>query len=297
MSSLSRNPMFLWITRTSPLNMLTAKHLRAAGHNPMIIPVLETRPLPHRLNAFGADALVFTSPNAVRHHRFSPVFAMIPAFAVGDRTARLAREAGYRKVSSARGNRSDLRKLICEKLQPPGRIIHLCAVAPAGDLVGELSEAGFRAERLHVYETVPSGPEYLGAALAALPWSDGVIVHSPRAAEQVAPFIAGLGGRWSGTAYCISEAAAAPLRRLAGVRVEVAPEPNDASLRSIIGTASASPADPFLPRLDRFSGTRPAGDLRPANEAILPSDSIVPFPRRPVARNWDPDDPLPPSAA
>jgi uroporphyrinogen-III synthase len=292
----SSNPLFLWVTRSAPLNMLTAKHLRAAGHNPMAIPVLETRPLPHRLNAFGASALVFTSPNGVRHHLFSSALRTVPVFAVGDRTASLAREAGYRSVRSAQGNVSDLLRLIRATLQPPGRIIHLCAVAPAGDLTGELNNAGFRAERLHVYETVPRGAEHLRPALASLPWSDGVIIHSPRAAEQVASFLADLGAGWSGTAYCISDAAAAPLRRL-GVDTQVAPEPSDESLRSIIGTSAGVPTERFFHPFGPTSGSRATEDLHAANEGMLPSGTILPFRRRPTSWAVDPDDPLPPSAA
>ena len=269
-------PLFLWVTRTSPFNLLTAKHLRAAGHNPLAIPVLETRPLAHRINAFGASAFIFTSPNGVRHHDYSPAFQAMTVFAVGDRTANLARETGYQRVYSAKGNALDLLDLIRRKLDPPARVLHLSAAEPAGDLIGGLQRAGYRAEAVHVYEAFASEAQSLRPALASLPWSDGVVIHSPRAGALVASFLSDLPG-WKGVAYCISDAAAAPIRQLEGIAVKVAPEPNDASLRSIIGA-------------------QPERRLQAANESGPASDTVIPFRRPQIWQVPEPDDP-PPSAA
>ena len=281
--------LFLWVTRSAPFNLLTAKHLRAAGHNPLAKPVIETRPLAAAPIRGDATALVFTSPNGVRHHRFDPQCRKLPVFAVGERTASLALEKGYVRVYSAAGDRRDLARLIRARLEPSTNcIVHLSAEMPAGDLTGELGRCGFRAERVAVYETVVVGAENLRPALAALPWIDGILVHSPRAAECVARFLAEMGRPWKGSAYCISEAAAEPLRMI-GVKVEVAPRPNDAALRSLIGGRDASedcPAD------DRSENMRSDQTVEEPSGA-----TVLAFPRRPVRPLWDPNEPTPPSAA
>jgi uroporphyrinogen-III synthase len=263
--------LFLWVTRTVPFAMLTAKHLHAAGHNPLMAPVLETRSLPHRLEADGIDALVFTSPNGVRHHAFDPALSSVPVFAVGERTASTARQTGYENVLSAGGNVHDLRALICKRLTAPARLAHLSAAKPAGNLVAELCEAGFDARHIPIYEAVECGRDTLRPALAALPWIDGVLIHSPRAGAIVAGFLDEMGGHWDGIAYCISPAAAAPFERLRGIATRVAPHPNDAALRGIVGL--------------------------PAATGLPPVSNVVAFPQLRTIQAWGPDDPVPPSAA
>ncbi len=283
MSATAFRPLFLWVTRSSPFNFETAERLRAAGHNPLKIPVLRTRPLDHDIGTPGIDALVFTSPNGIRHHRFRPSLAAIPVFTVGDRTANLVREAGYGNVTSAGGDVVDLYELIRTRLVPPARIIHLSAAAPAGDLAGELRRLGFDAERRPVYETLDTEFPQLRPALAALPWIDGVIIHSPRAGARVASFLADLGDRWNGAAYCISEAAAAPLKRLGGVRTKVARRPNDRALRDLV-LAMAND--------DRGKGKSDEIPTPAPGQGI-----VVPFRRPSPPPVPSPDDPVPPSAA
>lgn len=283
MNDTPARPLFLWVTRSAPFNDETADRLQAAGHNPLKLPVLHTRPLEHERVPADVDALVFTSPNGIRHHRFCESLAGVPVFTVGDRTAQLARDAGYENVTSAGGDVVDLYDLMRTRLVPPARIVHLSAAAPAGDLVGQLRLVGFDAERRCVYESVDTEFVQLRPALAALPWVDGVIIHSPRAGRRVASFLADLSGRWNGAAYCISEAAAAPLKRLGGVRTEVARRPNDHALRDLV-----------------MATTNEDQDKDSSDKASTPSRGegvVVPFrrPNSPPAPH--PDDPTPPSAA
>lgn len=281
MNDTPARPLFLWVTRSAPFNHETAEHLQAAGHNPLKLPVLHTRPLEHDRVSADVDALVFTSPNGVRHHRFCESLAGTPVFAVGDRTAKLARDAGYANVTSAGGDVVDLYDLIRTRLVPPARIVHLSAAAPAGDLVGQLRQVGFDAERRSVYESVDTEFDQLRPALAALPWVDGVIIHSPRAGKRVASFLADLSGRWNGAAYCISEAAAAPLKRLGGVRTEVARRPNDRALRDLV-----------------VATTNEDQDKDPSDKTSTPGQGVVvPFRRPNLPPAPHPDDPTPPSAA
>ena len=85
----------IWVTRTAPFNRLTAKRLAGAGHDALCAPVLRVVPIPAPPLMAVPDALVFTSLNGVRLHRFSPSLAEVAVFAVGDHSARYARAREY----------------------------------------------------------------------------------------------------------------------------------------------------------------------------------------------------------
>lgn len=93
----------VWVTRTDPFNRLTVKRLAAAGYDALGAPVLAVVPLAVPPVVKVPDALILTSLNAVRLHRFVPAFAGLPLFAVGDRTARYARARGDIGASPRRG--------------------------------------------------------------------------------------------------------------------------------------------------------------------------------------------------
>lgn len=227
------DPMFIWVTRSSPYNLLTAHHLRAIGHSAMTVPVLrigrvEQPPLGRR-----PDALVFTSAHAVRHHLFEAPLAWLPVFTVGDATAEAARRSGYHNVRSAAGDVSRLQKLIESSLLRPAHIVHYSAAQPAGDLTGRLAESGFGAERRVVYESIEASAADLEGATAVLPMLDAITVHSPKAARRVAPVLRG--ARWHGIVFCVSDACASEFAGLPGLLVETAAEPSQASLMTLVG--------------------------------------------------------------
>src|SRR5690606_26051329 len=60
----------VWVTRTDPFNRLTAKRLAGAGYEPLSAPALRVVAMPARPLTAVPEALVFTSLNGVRMHRF-----------------------------------------------------------------------------------------------------------------------------------------------------------------------------------------------------------------------------------
>jgi uroporphyrinogen-III synthase len=174
----------IWVTRALPQATATAARLVARGHDPVVVPVIETRPARFGLEDFaGAGALALTSQAGVAAiAAFAPRLCVLPVFAVGDATATAARQAGFDQVYSASGRVEGLVALI---LAHPslGLILHASAALPAGDLVGDLVRAGQPARRLVVYETVPT-------AIAAMPDQvDAIMIHSAQAAKAVAAMI------------------------------------------------------------------------------------------------------------
>ncbi len=107
-------------------------------------------------------------------------------FAVGDATAKVARAAGFKTVTSVDGEMVALIRLIAER-RPEGVILHPCGLHLAGDFKGGLKRAGLVARDVALYDTpaVRTVPE---DAVMALQDHDvaAVLLHSPRAADILA---------------------------------------------------------------------------------------------------------------
>ena len=91
--------MRLLVTRPEPAGARTATKLRAAGHDVILMSVLQVEFVPHPEFGDGPfDALVLTSANAVqalaRHKRLSEL-QNLPVYTVGRRTAAAARLLGF----------------------------------------------------------------------------------------------------------------------------------------------------------------------------------------------------------
>ncbi|MFN3859678.1 MAG: uroporphyrinogen-III synthase [Caulobacter sp.] len=224
----------VWITRAEPGAAATAARVRALGFQPLVAPLLSVRGIGARPDIAGYDALVFTSLNGVR---FAPPPAVeaadqTPVLAVGDATAEAARAAGHAEVISARGDVSDLARLIGRRFKPGARLLHLSAAEPAGDLAGAVAPLGIVVERATVYETTEIAPDPDPLRSGQL---HAILIHSPRAARALAGW---LGERpLPAPAICISRAAAERLELLAGPRPRIAPFPNEDSLLKVLSKA------------------------------------------------------------
>ena len=232
--------MRIWVTRTSPDAEATAERLRALGHAPLVAPVLEVRPVgAPGPSLVGVGALAFTSRNGVA--AFAAVCATrdLPVFVVGEATARAARAAGFANVQSADGDVTALADLIVHCRDGfSGVLLHPGAHAPAEGLPGALKTQGVAARAHPVYRTEPATlPIAVTAALAARPLElDGVLVHSPRAAQCLAALPDLQRAAQLIDAFCISAAAAAPLRSLDLRSVAVAPHPDETALLNLLSS-------------------------------------------------------------
>jgi uroporphyrinogen-III synthase len=230
--------MRIWVTRTAPQAEETAGRLRSLGHSPLVAPVLEVRHVEHPCPELkGVGALAFTSSNGVAAFSAISETRDLPVFAVGEATAHTAREAGFAQVHSARGDVDALAKLIAHMRRAfRGAVLHPGPMEPAGDLVQALAPHGIAARRHAVYATHAVDPPLaVTAALAAEPVElDAVLVHSRRAARRLAELDAVVRAAASLDVFCISSAAAEPLRGLGFRRVVVAPEPDEAALLGLI---------------------------------------------------------------
>jgi len=214
--------------------------LLARGIEPLLEPLLSielARDASAMLTAAlpGAQAALFTSANGVRAFaRLSPR-RDLPAFAVGDATARAAQAAGFAQIESAGGDVHALAALAARRLDPTaGALIHAAASAIAGDLAGELARDGFTVRRLRLYEAIAATRLTAESRDAITAGSVGIaIFFSPRTGETFVTLAraAGLQDRAASiAAIVLSPAVAAALGPLRWRRIEVATAPNEPAL-------------------------------------------------------------------
>lgn len=213
--------MRVWVTRAEPGASRTAERLRALGHEPVVEPVLEVRPLEADLDLHGIAAFAFSSINGVEAFAARSSERDLPVFAVGDATAEAARAAGFGRVASAAGDVVALGELIGRELPHGSVVLHPGAREPAGDLAAAVGP-GVTVRAVAVYETI--------ARKAAPSTVDAVLVHSPKAGRELIALDVPGEPAW----LCISEAAAAPLREAGRAPIRVAPEPNEAALLHLL---------------------------------------------------------------
>ncbi|HYH37720.1 MAG TPA: uroporphyrinogen-III synthase [Azospirillum sp.] len=188
--------MRLLITRPAEDAEPLARRLRAMGHSPSVEPMLDMvwldGPAP---DLEDVQALLFTSANGVRAFVRRTDRRDRPVYAVGDATARAAREAGFDSVESASGDVYALAELVGGRGRPEaGVLLHVAGTTVAGDLSGLLGSKGFTVRREAMYEALPSA--VLGretAAALAEGGIDAVLIFSPRTARSFVRLLRGAG--------------------------------------------------------------------------------------------------------
>jgi uroporphyrinogen-III synthase len=162
----------------------TAARLAARGHAPLVAPLFDPRPLPWEPPARPPAALALTSARAAE--LAGPglaAFAALPAWCVGEATARAARAAGLARAQAlGAGGAAGLAVAIAALDPPPARLLWLAgrervAIPPIPGCVVE--------ERaVYAVELLPLAP----AAARALAGGaiDCVLLHSPRMAAWFA---------------------------------------------------------------------------------------------------------------
>jgi uroporphyrinogen-III synthase len=236
------------VTRPRSEAETLAAELVGRGIEPVIEPLIEIvdrrAPSP---DLAGVQAILCTSGNGVRALARASGERGVAVFAVGDATARAAREAGFARVESAGGDVDDLARLVRRRLRPgDGRLLHVAGSDIAGDLAGRLGDAGFAVERAVLYEA--------RAAAALTPATALLIGHgeidlalffSPRSAAIFARLVAEAGiarGLAATAALSISRAADAALGGLPFRDRAVADAPTQAALIALVDQLAGQPA-------------------------------------------------------
>ena len=230
--------MSVLVTRAEPDGERLAQTLRARGIDVLVEPLMSVRFAPESarvLAPFLADvqAILFTSANGVRAFAAASGQRDIKVFAVGDVTARAARDAGFAEIRSAAGAVEDLAALVIASAKPAGGpLLHVAGSVTAGDLAGLLEAAGFSLRRAVLYEAVPA-ERLSDATRAALECGaiDAALFFSPRNGATFVHLAAGLENACARIdAVALSRAVAQALQPLPWRQILVAAKPNEAAL-------------------------------------------------------------------
>ena len=237
--------MRLLVTRPQPEAAETAARLVEAGHLVLVDPLLTIEFSPQPAGVQNPAALIVTSRNAVRAIADWPIAAAwrpLPVFAVGAETARTLAGAGFTDVRVGAGDAAGLVGFVAaEGRNLAGPILYVRAEEPAADIAGALGTLGLAVQSVVAYRAVAS-EDFLPATRQALVHGDvdGVLFFSARTA---ATFCA-IAGRTGFAArigavrcFCLSSQVAAPLRGLGAARIEVATEPDAASLFALVAAS------------------------------------------------------------
>jgi uroporphyrinogen-III synthase len=225
-----------------------AEALVARGHEAVCSPLLVIEEVKGvALDLDGAEALIVTSRNALRalsRHAALVAARKLPLFAVGEATARAARELGFAKVIEGPGTGAGLAELITSRAEPrAGRLVHLAGETLAFDLKSALEAQGFKVSQPVLYRAVPAtelAPEALSRIRDGT--LHGVILLSPRTAKTFLALLERYGAVTQGrrlVCYCLSEAVAEVLVPL-GFRVRVAAHKREEDVLALLDSEAAS---------------------------------------------------------
>lgn len=169
------------VTRPHVEGEALGAQLRRLGHEPLLAPLLEIRPSDRPLpDDRAARVLLFTSANGARMARALGLSGT--AYAVGAATAQAARAAGFMVAGIAESDVAALAGLVARVLPRGAALLHVSGSDAAGDLVGELAEAGYDAKRFVAYSAI-AATQLPAAAVEFLKGPEGAaLLFSPRTA-------------------------------------------------------------------------------------------------------------------
>jgi uroporphyrinogen-III synthase len=228
------------VTRALDDARRTARELARRGHDALIAPLSEIRPIDAaepRLD--GVQAVLATSSNGILAFARLCRRRDIPVFVVGANTAATARVAGFPQVRSADADSKGLAAAVGRFLQPgAGVLLHATGKNSARDFYWKLAEAGFEIRTCELYEMVPYCQLPAEAISAFRAHTIGAaLVLSPENARLLAESIrrAGATGECAHiVACCISAAAAAQLDHIGFGAVRMAEKPDLASVLALL---------------------------------------------------------------
>jgi uroporphyrinogen-III synthase len=226
------------VTRPEPGAARTAARLDRAGFEPVVVPLSETVALAPRLPDGSFEAVAVSSANAVRHASAELIarLATWPVFAVGEETAAIARDTGFRDVRSSAGSGTELARDIAAATGRHARIAYLCGRVRLGTLEAELAGYGIGVVPIETYDTHARAAA--AAELAAVESGPifAALVYSATAAEA----LAGLAGPRSGTVFshtafiAISKRVAEKLLDIAPGKVFAAMTPDEDAMFDVL---------------------------------------------------------------
>lgn len=237
--------MRILVTRPEAEAERTAEALRARGCEPVLSPVSVITPKPAQLPEGRFAAVLLSSQNAVRHGvaLVPPEILALPAFAVGQRTAEVARQAGWRNVRPGPGDAAGLAGEIAALLPAGARLLYLAGTPRKPVLESALVGQGYEVVVLEVYQASAASrlPEAACRQLA-LGQIDAVLHYSREGAQRFLRLAAAAGVAEQALAVrqlCLSGEVAGVFA--GGACVLIANHPNEEFLLKLLDDCPSGP--------------------------------------------------------
>ena len=236
--AMGRLVMKMLVTRPEPDAQSTLARLDALGIEAIAAPVMVRQTLDASVPPpDGFTSIVLTSANVVRalaDRHMLERYLHLPVFAVGDRTAREAVEAGFARVSSAAGALQDLvNAMTISRMRGP--IFYPTGKHHSADLAKALAPLGVMVATAKIYDMVAIDalPEPVLAELGG--GIGAVLAYSRRSAEIFARLAATLPreSRNRLALLCLSETVAEPLLEARFSRISLADRPDEDAMMSL----------------------------------------------------------------
>ena len=202
------------------------------GWRAHIAPMQEMRDLPASPDFTQADALVFTSQNAVRSFASRWENRDLPAFCVGPATADMATGFGFRAIA-AQGDLPSLAALLAR--HPAQNLVYLHGRHVSGDMAQALAGSGHVLQSHAIYDQQAHALDAATKRALAAGAIGAAALFSPRSARLLAESLP------DGPplhCFCISQNVADAAQSLGPSTV--ASTPDAAALLAIIGAARAT---------------------------------------------------------
>lgn len=228
------------ITRPEEDAGTLAAAVRALGHDTAIDSMLRIKSFENvQLDTDGVQALLFSSANGVRAFADVSLNRRTPVYTVGEASAAIARELGFRRVHAAGGDLASLARLVSEALKPEdGILMHVSGTVVARELKDLLQDDGFSVFRVRLYESEPA-TQFDAATIAHMRKGEieGVLFYSPRSAQVFSDLV--IENSLTETcrhirALCLSEAVAEVADKLPWKIIKVAAAPSQMAMLELL---------------------------------------------------------------
>jgi len=227
--------MRLLVTRPEPDATCLANQLRELGHDPILQPLFQFKPLPFNMARFTeAGSLLISSGNALR--ALSAVDGMpdilrLPVFCVGKQTAHKASAFGFIDIVAVAQTGAALAERIVDRIEPRHLpVLHVTGEHQAFDFQSYFANHRIPFYTLSVYQ-MQAADSFDARLLHCFKtkFIDGVIILSPRTAEVYVDLcqkhcLTNIAEKIQ--YYCLSEAVALMLNKLEPETVWTATNPS-----------------------------------------------------------------------
>jgi uroporphyrinogen-III synthase len=219
----------------------TAAELAARGYEAVIAPAIEIRALPAAAPEGRFDALVATSPRAIRAlcDADRARLATIPLHVVGARAARAARDAGLALAGEPAADAAALAERLARTLPPGARLLYLAGRDRKPTLETALAAAGLAVQAVELY-AAEAREAWSAREARAVAGCDGALHYSRRTAALAVALAAraGLAERFRALLHvCLSADVAEPLAADGAARIVSADAADGAHLMAALERA------------------------------------------------------------